>query len=87
MDDQATGNIQEEEVEAWLHGRADRLPAPVPFRNNVAQARLGPSGEAHAEFFREMLADVNEPTALFGFDDVLGDGSRIDEMHGFVEPA
>ena len=67
------------EVQASLSGEAARLPAPVPFRNFVAQARLGVSLEEHEAFFRGMLGDVEEPSAPFGLLDVQGDGSEIEE--------
>ena len=38
-----------EEVQAHLLGRAEQLPAPLPFRNFVAQARLGVSRQEHEE--------------------------------------
>ena len=87
MDDQATVNIQEEEIEAYLLGKTDQLPAPSPFRNYVAQARLGLPLADHEAYFRDMLSDVEEPTAPFGFDDVLGNGSSIIEARKFVDPA
>ncbi|MBT2745530.1 MULTISPECIES: non-ribosomal peptide synthase/polyketide synthase [unclassified Lysobacter] len=68
-----------EEVEAILRGRASGLPAPVPFRNFVAQARLGVSREEHESYFRDLLGDIDEPTAAFGLLDTQGDGSRIAE--------
>ena len=67
------------EIQMHQLGQADQLPAPLPFRNFVAQARLGISREEHEAFFREMLADVDEPTAPFGVLDVQGDGAGIEE--------
>ena len=52
---------------------------PQPFRNLVAQARLGVSEEEHEEFFRKMLGEVEEPTAPFGLLNVQGDGTGIEE--------
>ena len=67
------------EIQAHLLGHADQLPPPMPFRNLVAQARLGMSREEHEAFFRKMLGDVEEPTAPFGLQDVQGDGRGIEE--------
>jgi amino acid adenylation domain-containing protein len=66
------------EAHAHLEGRREQLAEPSPFRNFVAQARLGISREEHEAFFREMLADVEEPTAPFGLLDVQGDGSGLE---------
>ncbi|WP_036254493.1 condensation domain-containing protein, partial [Methylobacter sp. BBA5.1] len=77
--DHTTIDILLEEILMHQLGRAEQLPAPLPFRNFVAQARLGMKPEEHEAFFRDMLADVDEPTAPFGLLDVLGDGSRIQE--------
>ena len=46
--------------------RATSLPAPVPFRNFVAQARLGVSREEHEAFFRGMLGDVRSRPRRLG---------------------
>src|SRR5215467_2539324 len=61
--DHSTMEVMLEEVQAHLLGRSAELPAPLPFRNLVAQARLGVSAEEHEAFFRQMLGDVEEPTA------------------------
>ena len=77
--DHTTLEVLQSEVEAHLLGEADRLPAPLPFRNLVVQARGGLSEQEHEAFFRTMLGDIDEPTAPFGLLDVRGDGSGIEE--------
>jgi amino acid adenylation domain-containing protein len=72
-------DLMQEEIAAYLLGREAELPPPAPFRNMLAQARLGVSKEEHDYFFRQMLGDVQEPTAPFGFMQVLGDGTGIEE--------
>jgi amino acid adenylation domain-containing protein len=64
--DRTALEIVQHEVEVHLRGEASALPAPLPFRNYVAQARLGVSREEHEAFFRSMLGDVEEPTMPFG---------------------
>ncbi len=63
------------EIAELLAGRADQLPAPLPFRDLVGQARLGTSREEHAAYFAELLGDVTEPTAPFGLFETRQDGS------------
>ena len=77
--DRSTFQIMQQEIQAHLLGQADRLPAPLPFRNLVVQARLEVSPGEHEAFFRRMLGDVDEPTAPFGLLNVQGDGSGIEE--------
>jgi amino acid adenylation domain-containing protein len=77
--DHTTLEVLIEEVQAHLLGRGEDLPAAPPFRDFVAQVRLGVRREEHEAFFRRMLGDVDEPTAPFGLLDVRGDGSGIDE--------
>ena len=68
-----------DEIEASLAGDAEPLAPPVPYRNYVAQTRLGVSEQEHEAFFREMLADIDEPTLPFGLQEVHGEGHGIDE--------
>ena len=75
-----------EEIRLILDGQARQLPQPVPFRNFVAQARLGISREEHAAHFRSTLGHIDEPTAPYGILDVQGDGSGIIE-HSSTIPA
>ncbi|HEV3048992.1 MAG TPA: AMP-binding protein, partial [Longimicrobium sp.] len=77
--DHESMEVQREEISAHLLGLESELPAPQPFRNSVAQARLGVSREEHERFFRGMLGDVEEPTAPYGLLDVWGEGHGVGE--------
>nr|QLY89263.1 pseudodesmin synthetase [Pseudomonas sp.] len=76
-----------EEMRAFMFDQADRLGAPVPYRNYVAQARLGTGEQEHEAFFREMLGDIDEPTLPFGLQDVQGDGRDIEEAELALDAA
>jgi arthrofactin-type cyclic lipopeptide synthetase B len=67
------------EMQGYLLGHPAPTAAPMPYRNYVAQARLGVSEQEHERFFRERLGDVDEPTLPFGLQDVRGDGRAIEE--------
>ena len=83
--DHTTLEVMHSEIQAHLLGQAEQLPVPLPFRNLVAQARLGVSQQEHEGFFRRMLGDVEEPTAPFGLLDVQGDGRGIEEAYLAVD--
>jgi arthrofactin-type cyclic lipopeptide synthetase A len=68
-----------EEIHASLSGHSETLAPPVPYRNYVAQTRLGVSEQEHEAFFRQMLGDIDEPTLPFALQNVQGDGSNIEE--------
>ena len=68
------------EMQACLLGQGATLGQAVPFRNYVAQARLGISEQEHERFFRQMLGDISEPTLPFGLQDVQGDARGIAEV-------
>ncbi|MFC3654119.1 condensation domain-containing protein, partial [Dyella humi] len=77
--DHTTTDILLDEVAAILADRSDTLAPPQPFRNLVAQTRLGT--DVHEPFFRQMLGDIDEPTLPFGLSDVHRDGHGISECH------
>ena len=77
--------VLQEEIAAHLRGESGQLAAALPFRNFVAQARLGVSAQEHEAFFAQMLADVEEPTAPFGVLEVQGDGTQVLEASLAVE--
>ncbi|MEQ4341334.1 amino acid adenylation domain-containing protein, partial [Pseudomonas syringae] len=85
IDDVTSLAIISREVEACMLGQEHHLPASVPYRNYVAQARLGVSLEAHEAFFRELLGDIDEPTLPFDLHDVQGDGSELEEVRQQVD--
>ncbi|MGY3387746.1 amino acid adenylation domain-containing protein [Bradyrhizobium sp. USDA 3311] len=85
--DHTTLEVMHAEVRAVLAGRAYELAVPQPFRNLVAQARLGMNAKAHEAFFQEMLGDIDEPTLPFGLREVHGDGSGIGEAHRMLPRA
>ncbi|HEX4168339.1 MAG TPA: amino acid adenylation domain-containing protein [Bryobacteraceae bacterium] len=77
--DRVTTDLLQEEIEAHLGGKQHQLPEPLPFRNVVAHTRLGMGKAEHEAYFRQMLGDVEEPTAPFGLLEVRGDGSELRE--------
>ncbi|WP_248801193.1 condensation domain-containing protein, partial [Pseudomonas sp. MWU13-2105] len=79
--------VVRDEIQAHLLGQAAQLGSPVPYRNYVAQARLGGRREEHEAFFRDMLGDIDEPTLPFGLQDVRGDGHAIEEATRVLSPA
>ncbi|MCK0546105.1 AMP-binding protein, partial [Pseudomonas syringae pv. aptata] len=77
-------DVMRDEIQALMLGEGHELPASVPYRNHVAQARLGVSIEAHETFFRDLLGGIDEPTLPFDLHDVQGDGSGIEEAHQLI---
>ncbi|KAG0195808.1 hypothetical protein BGX28_000579, partial [Mortierella sp. GBA30] len=79
IEDHSTGDTMESEIRTFYEGQGDSLPPAQPYRNLIAQARLGMSQEEHERFFKEMLADIDTPSLPFGITDVHGDGIQITE--------
>ena len=53
--DHSALEVMQEEIQAHLLGETEQLGVPVPFRNLVAQARLGISKEEHEAYFPEVI--------------------------------
>ncbi|MFF2703706.1 condensation domain-containing protein, partial [Streptomyces cyaneofuscatus] len=87
VQDHTTHDVLLQELDAFLSGREDALPEPLPFRNFVAQARLGVTREEHEEYFAGLLGDVEETTAPYGLMDVHGDGRGVVRSYLGVEEA
>ncbi|HEY0859108.1 MAG TPA: amino acid adenylation domain-containing protein, partial [Albitalea sp.] len=85
--DHTTLDVVMHETQAHLRGEQHQLPRARPFRDYVARARRGLSAVEHEAFFRDMLADVDEPTAPFGAVDIQGDGAEVAEHRHPVEAA
>jgi amino acid adenylation domain-containing protein len=75
------------ELHAALSGKLAELPAPVPYREFVAQALHQARHNDAEAFFRNTLGDVDEPTAPYGLLDVHGDGSAIVEVRKDLDTA
>ncbi|WXK35240.1 amino acid adenylation domain-containing protein (plasmid) [Mycetohabitans rhizoxinica] len=85
--DHSTAEVMHTEVQVFIEGKGETLPSAQPFRNLVAQARLGVSQAEHERFFTEQLADIEEPTLPFGLTDVHRDGAQVSEAHRRLPPA
>lgn len=86
VNDDVSLKILISEVVAQLERRANNLPEPVPYRNQVALALAHARAHDSEAFFRDKLGDIEEPTAPFGMLNVRGRGSRIDEARENLDP-
>ncbi|CAO3572894.1 unnamed protein product [Mortierella alpina] len=72
------------EIKLILDGEGRSLPAPLHFRDHLAQKRLKSSPEDHEQFFKKMLGDVDEPTLPFGLTSVSDGGAEIEESYKMI---
>ncbi|WP_122303062.1 non-ribosomal peptide synthetase [Pseudomonas syringae group genomosp. 3] len=79
--------VMREEMLAHLRGEPGPTLPAVPYRNYVAQARLGVSEAEHEAYFREQLGDIDAPTLPFDLRDVQGDSRTIEEARQVIPDA
>ncbi|WP_256740417.1 condensation domain-containing protein, partial [Pseudomonas sp. K5002] len=79
VNDATSTQVLMAEIQAHLLGQQQQLPAPVPYRNVVAQARSAEREAGHEAFFRGRLADVDEPTLAFGLQERQADRRDTEE--------
>ncbi|KAG0197481.1 hypothetical protein BGX33_000569, partial [Mortierella sp. NVP41] len=77
--DRSTTDLVNVEIQAFIEGRGDTLPAADPYRNLIAHIRLGTSEEEHERFFKKMLAEVDSPSLPFGIADVQVNTNGVSE--------
>lgn len=80
--DRSTTEVLQEEIMDILTGGFERLPAPEPYRNLIAEARLrGFSIGEQEAFFRRMLQDIETPSLLYGMTNLYSDGCDVTDSH------
>ncbi|WP_033008254.1 condensation domain-containing protein, partial [Xanthomonas oryzae] len=79
--DHTTLELLVAEVHVHLQGSQDQLPAPLPFRNFVAQAKLGVSDDEHRAFFTRQLGDLDTAAAPFGLQDAQSNEASIEQAN------
>ncbi|KAI9239023.1 MAG: hypothetical protein BYD32DRAFT_460189 [Podila humilis] len=80
--DRSTTEVLQEEIRDILAGGFERLPAPEPYRNLIAEARLrGVSVGEQEAFFSRMLQDIEIPSLLYGLTNIYSDGCDVTDSH------
>ncbi|KAF9555652.1 hypothetical protein EC968_008796, partial [Mortierella alpina] len=77
--DHSTRETMQQEIQAFFRGEGDALPPAQPYRNLIAQARLGVGQEEHEKFFTDMLGDIDTPSLPFGIADIHGNETQVSE--------
>jgi amino acid adenylation domain-containing protein len=72
------------EIRLVLDGQESLLPKPVPYRDFIARTHAV-DATVHERYFRELLGDVDEPTAPFGLMDTYGNGSLVTQSRRYVD--
>ncbi|WP_255481709.1 non-ribosomal peptide synthetase, partial [Rhodanobacter sp. ANJX3] len=78
--DHSTLDMLHGDVHTIMDGREADLPRPTPYKAAIARMRRSGASEEHEAFFRELLADVTEPTLPFQLVDIQQDGRAMVEF-------
>ncbi|SEB05455.1 condensation domain-containing protein, partial [Alkalimonas amylolytica] len=70
-----------DDMSAYSQGYAERLPKAPLYREFIARTLHHLGGLDVAGFFKEQLAVIEGPTLPFGLFDVMGDGSRVNDLN------
>jgi amino acid adenylation domain-containing protein len=76
--DHTSQEILVAELRTLMENPQATLPAPLPYRNFIAQT-VGVARAEHEAFFTRLLSTVDEPTAPFGLADIQSNGSAAAE--------
>jgi len=87
VNDATSTTLLVDEIRAHLLGQQAQLPVPVPYRNVVAQARSAVRQAAHEAFFRQQLAEVDEPTLAFGVQERQAKRAETEEAERLLSDA
>lgn len=77
--DYRSWNLVVDEAMAYVQGRGQELPAPVPYRNQVAWMLTRNSTQEAEAFFRRKLAGITGPTVPFGVAEAHGHNGELEE--------
>ena len=81
--DDVSRKIIREEIRSYQEGCFDELPAAPQFSGVLATLHADDEKAEHRSFFRQMLADVEEPTIPFG---LVGDGNPSTKASVDIDP-
>ncbi|MGS0628475.1 MULTISPECIES: non-ribosomal peptide synthetase [Photorhabdus] len=79
--DHTTQEIMHREKGYFLFGQGNLLPEAVPFRNLIAHSRQVNEDNAYEAYFRQILADIDEPTVPFSFYNSMLGEEPLDEYY------
>ncbi|WP_162524173.1 non-ribosomal peptide synthetase [Photorhabdus khanii] len=80
--DNTTLALIHHEIETRLAGHnADSLPVAEPYRNLIATASMANQDQRYEDYFRRMLANIDEPTAPFNLYDAVQSNTQFDECY------